>query len=150
MIPFTIYKAKVTGDAKNCFYQDKVTVTDEITFKNAISHDHVMAEYKKNYRSNDNFIQSDCLPFDCDNEHSENSADWVTPFELAMEFPDVAFAVAYSKSHNKAKGNKSARPRFHVYFPIAMTSSKDEYVALKKEVSTLFPYFDDNAMVNRL
>ena len=146
MIPFTLYKANVTGDAKNCFYQGEVRVTDEQSFANAISHDHVMAKYKKNYRSNDNFIESNCMPFDCDNEHSDNDADWVTPLEVSLAFLDVAFAVAYSKSHMKAKGNQSARPRFHVYFPIAMTTSKNEYVTLKKDVADVFPYFDSKAM----
>lgn len=146
MIPFHIYQSNTIGDAKNCYYPNKIEVTDEESFKLAVSHDHVMALYNKNYRSSSNFIQSDCLPFDCDNDHSNNSADWVTPFEVAMEFPDVAFAVSYSKNHMKDKGSLTARPRFHVYFPVGTITSEPEYVALKKQVADSFPYFDSNAL----
>lgn len=146
MIPFHIYQSNTIGDAKNCYYPNKIEVTDEESFKLAVSHDHVMALYNKNYRSSSNFIQSDCLPFDCDNDHSNNSADWVTPFEVAMEFPDVDFAVSYSKNHMKDKGSLTARPRFHVYFPVGTITSEPEYVALKKQVADGFPYFDSNAL----
>lgn len=146
MIPFHIYQSNTIGDAKNCYYPNKIEVTDEESFKLAVSHDHVMALYNKNYRSSSNFIQSDCLPFDCDNDHSNNSSDWVTPFEVAMEFPDVAFTVSYSKNHMKDKGSLTARPRFHVYFPVGTITSEAEYVALKKQVADSFPYFDSNAL----
>ena len=58
-----------------------------------------------------------------------------------------AFLVAsYSKSHMKVKGDKSERPRFHVFFPIEQVSSETEYGALKHMVAESFPYFDDNAL----
>lgn len=63
-----------------------------------------------------------------------------------MQFPDVAFAVSYSRNHNKNKGDKAARPRFHVYFPINPVADKGEYVNLKQQINEAFPYFDDNAM----
>ena len=86
------------------------------------------------------------IPLDCDNHHSENPSDWVTSLDVAMQFPDVAFAVSYSRNHNKVKGDKTARPRFHVYFPIETVADKDEYVNLKQQINEAFPYFDDNAM----
>lgn len=146
MIPFHIYYSNTVGDAKNCHYQNEVEVVDEKSFKTAVSCDHVLALYKKHYRSSSNFLKSDCVPFDCDNDHSNDSADWVTPFEVAMEFPDVAFAVSYSRNHMKAKGNQSQRPRFHVYFPIDAITSEQEYVLLKEQVADQFPYFDKNAL----
>lgn len=92
-------------------------VTDKETLVATVKLDHVMAEYKGNYRKGDNFIQSDVIPLDCDNDHSDNPDDWVAPFEVAMQFPDVTFAVSYSRNNMKDKGGKSARPRFHGYFP---------------------------------
>lgn len=83
---------------------------------------------------------------DCDNDHSDEPSDWVTSLDVAMQFPDVAFAVSYSRNHNKVKGDKAARPRFHVYFPIEPVTDKDEYVNLKQQINEVFPYFDDNAM----
>ena len=111
---FTIYSADVTGNPGNCSYPHKTVVLDEASLKTAISHDYVCAEYKNNYRNGDNFISSDCLPVDCDNDHSENPDDWVTPEDVMQAFPGVTFAVHFSRFNNKEKNGKPARPKFHV------------------------------------
>lgn len=41
-----------------------------------------MAKYKNNYRSNDNFIESECIPMDIDKDHSENPSDWIYTKDL--------------------------------------------------------------------
>ena len=146
MINFTLYTANSVGNSKNSLFPTKAVVTDKASFQQAVQFDHVTAEYKNNYRKGDNFIQSDVIPLDCDNDHSDNPSDWVTSLDVAMQFPDVAFAVSYSRNHNKVKGDKAARPRFHVYFPIEPITDKDEYVSLKQQINEAFPYFDDNAM----
>ena len=69
---FTIYSADVTGNPGNCSYPHKHVVLDEASLKAAVCHDYVCAECKNSYRNGDNFIGSDCLPVDCDNDHSEN------------------------------------------------------------------------------
>ena len=79
---FTIYSADVTGNPGNCSYPHKHVILDEDSLKAAICHDYVCAEYKNSYRNGDNFIGSDCLPVDCDNDHSENPDDWVTPDDI--------------------------------------------------------------------
>ena len=61
----TVYAAKCTGNATNCLYPTKVNLTDEEIARKAFSRDTVFAEYKGNYRSNDNFIRSNVIPFDC-------------------------------------------------------------------------------------
>ena len=146
MINFTLYTANTVGNEKNSLFPTKAVVTDKASLLQAVQFDHVTAEYKNNYRKGDNFIQSDVIPLDCDNDHSDNPSDWITSLDVAMQFPDVAFAVTYSRNHNKVKGEKAARPRFHVYFPITPVTDKDEYVRLKQQINGAFPYFDDNAM----
>ena len=146
MINFTLYTANTVGNEKNSLFPTKAVVTDKASLLQAVQFDHVTAEYKNNYRKSDNFIQSDVIPLDCDNDHSDNPSDWITSLDVAMQFPDVAFAVTYSRNHNKVKGEKAARPRFHVYFPITPVTDKDEYVRLKQQINEAFPYFDDNAM----
>ncbi|MDR0199667.1 MAG: recombinase family protein [Streptococcaceae bacterium] len=146
MTQFTLYTANTIGDQTNTFYPNKVDITDEKSLMRAASSDHVAAEYKGNRRGNDNFMQADCLPLDCDNTHSENSKNWVTPFEVELAFPDVAFAVVYSRNHMKPKDNQTARPRFHVYFPISPIRSASKYAKLKQQVWELFPYFDKAAL----
>lgn len=62
--------ANVSGDPKNCLYPNKVEVMDAAGMKEAVKLDHVCAEYKKNYRNIDNFICTNVIIVDCDNDHS--------------------------------------------------------------------------------
>ena len=143
---FTIYYSDVTGLPSNCNYPHKKEVIDEASLKEAISHDYVCAEYKNSYRSGDNFIGSNCLPVDCDNDHSDNTEDWITPNDVMQAFPNVSFAIHYSRSNNKAKNGKTARPKFHVLFPIDYETDATKYKEIKQKVNLIFPYFDSNAL----
>ena len=143
---FTIYYSDVTGLPSNCSYPHKKEVIDEDSLKEAISHDYVCAEYKNSYRSGDNFIGSNCLPVDCDNDHSDNPEDWITPNDVMQAFPNVSFAIHYSRSNNKAKNGKTARPKFHVLFPINYETNATKYKEIKQKVNLIFPYFDSNAL----
>lgn len=146
MLNFTIYTADCVGNSGNCLYPNKMIVTDKDSFIAATKMDHVTAKYKGNYRSKDNFEFSDCIPLDCDNDHSDNPNEWVTPLDIALEIPGVAFAVSYSRHHNLPKGDKSARPRFHIFFPIEIVSDEQEYADMKRRIADAFPYYDTNAL----
>lgn len=146
MLNFTIYTADCVGNSGNCLYPNKMIVTEKESFIKATKMDHVTAKYKGNYRSKDNFEFSDCIPLDCDNDHSDNPNEWVTPLDIALEIPGVAFAVSYSRHHNLPKGDKSARPRFHIFFPIEIVSDEQEYADMKRRIADAFPYYDTNAL----
>jgi putative DNA primase/helicase len=146
MIEFTLYTANCTGNLTNCLYPNKVVIKDKDSFLEAIKFDHVSAEFKDSYRSNANFLKADNIVFDCDNEHSDDPKDWVTPSDVAMAFPGVPFVVSYSRNHMKQKGNRSPRPRFHVYFMVPVITDQAEYAALKQKVASKFPFFDQNAL----
>ncbi len=143
---FTIYHANATGNPGNCSYPNEVKVTDTQSLKSAVSSDYVCAEYKNNYRNGDNFIGSDCLPVDCDNDHSEDPEDWVTPQDIATAFPGVTFAVHYSRYNMREKNGRPARPKFHVLFPIEFMFDPVAYSDMKKLVNSIFPYFDTQAL----
>ena len=143
---FTLYHSDSRETPANCTYMHKVEVTDKDTLLRAVAHDYVCAEYKDGYRSNDNFLGSDCLPVDCDNDHSDDPEEWVYPSDVANAFPGVAFAVHYSRNHMKMKAGKAARPKFHVFFSIARVTDAGQYSELKKLVNTIFPYFDTKAL----
>ena len=143
---FTIYVAKCIGSLSNSIYPNKHIITDETSMKAAAEFDHVAAEYKNNHRSNSDFISADNIPMDCDNDHSDDPSDWVTPLEVAMAFPGVEFVVVYIRNNILPKNGKSPRPRFHVYFPIPPITDSAEYTALKKRIAAEFPYFDKNAL----
>lgn len=143
---FTLYSADVTGNPGNCSYPHKQVVLDEVNLKAAICHDYVCAEYRNSYRNGENFIGSDCLPVDCDNDHSENPEDWITPEDVMQAFPGVTFAVHYSRFNQREKNGKAARPKFHVLFPIDTVTDAALYSDMKKLVNSIFPYFDTQAL----
>ena len=143
---FTLYTADCVGSLPNSIYPHKCVITDENSMKAAVAFDHVAAEYTNNHRSNTDFLSSDNIPMDCDNDHSDDANDWVTPLEVAMAFPGVEFVVVYSRSNMKPKNGKSLRPRFHVYFPIPLITDAAAYTAIKKRIAAEFPYFDKNAL----
>ena len=141
----TIYDAVTVGSRSNCVYPNPVTVTDADTMRQAAAFDHVCAAYKQNYRSVDNFLKADCLPMDCDNDHSDDPDDWLTPFDVAMDFPGVGMIFVYSRSHMKQKVKRGPRPRFHVYFICTETTNSEIYSSWKDRLIADYPYFDDGA-----
>lgn len=143
---FTLFCSDSLEQPTNCLYPNKIEVYNAETLIKAVSHDYVGAEYKNSYRSNDNFISSDCIIMDIDNNHSENPDEWVTPEKVAEIFKDVSFAVHYSRNNMKPKNNKIPRPKFHVLFPIEAVKNAEEYGSLKDKALILFPYFDRNAL----
>jgi putative DNA primase/helicase len=143
---FTVYSADIIGNPSNCSYPHRHVVLDEVSFKKAVQHDYVCAEYQNNYRSGENFVGSDCLPVDCDNDHTENPEDWIYPSDVAQAFPNVVFAVHYSRHHMKRKNGKAPRPKFHVLFPIDTITDPEEYSNLKKFINAIYPYFDTQAL----
>ena len=143
----TFYTANCRGNAKNSLYPNKRVVDNEDDCMEVMAFDHVCAEFKNCRRSGDNFLSCDVDVMDCDNDHSDNPADWVHPEDLEEKIgKDVAFAVVPSRNHMKPKDGRSARPRFHVYFPHDPVADGDACAALKKAVQQKFPFFDGNAI----
>lgn len=145
MKEFTLYTSTTIGSKSNSVYPNAVLVADIEALRAAVRYDHVCAKYKDNRRSNGNFEASDCVTMDCDNDHSENPAEWKTPDDVAAAFPQAAFMIAYSRNHMKEKNGKPARPKFHVYFPIKAVTDAKQYVAIKENLLREFPWFDANA-----
>lgn len=143
---FTIYTADCTGNEKNTLYPNQRVITCEGDLKKSITADHVCALYKNNIRSDSNFMVSDVVPMDCDNDHSDNPDEWITPEFLADNLTDVAFAITYSRHHMMPKGNKSARPRFHVFFPTAPCNDAHTHKAIKAKIYKELSFFDGNAL----
>ncbi len=144
--PIIVYTADCIGNAANCLYPNKIEITDEASARRAFAKDLVCARYKNNYRGIDNFELSNALPGDCDNEHSDDPKDWVTPEDVADLFADVPHVIHYSRHHMKQKGIKGPRPRFHVVLLIDPETDANRYAALKRRLQEVFPFFDTNAL----
>ena len=143
----TFYTANCRGNAKNSLYPNKRVVDNEDDCMEVMAFDHVCAEFKSCRRSGDHFLSCDVDVMDCDNDHSDDPADWVHPEDLEEKIgKDVAYAVVPSRNNIKPKDGRSARPRFHVYFPHDPISDGDACAALKKAIQQKFPFFDGNAI----
>ena len=142
----TVFAANCRGNPTNCLYPHRIEITDAASAAKAFSRDIVCAEYRNNYRSVENFLIANALPMDCDNDHSNDPAQWITAEDIDTFFLDVAYFIHYSRHHMKPKGDLSSRPRFHVVFLIDPTSDPGAYVQLKQRVAEIFPFFDSGAM----
>ena len=142
----TLFKSDKVGDKTNCRYPTRVEVTNEQEMKDAVAFDHVCAEYTNNYRSASNFVSSNVIVMDCDNDHSEDPADWITEDKLKDLFPGVCFVAVPSRHHMVAKDGKAARPKYHVYFTIKEITEADKYAALKAAIYKAYDFFDSNAL----
>ena len=130
----------------NTTYEVRAEISSREALAKAVQFDHISGQFKDNKRADANFISADCVMMDCDNDHSDNPKDWLTPEKLSIRLEDVEFATVYSKSHEKVKGNLSARPRFHVYFPLSATVNKSSRIReLKAKLCMLIPEFDKAA-----
>lgn len=142
----TIFSASCVGNAANTIYPNKAVITNKDDMISVIARDHVCAEFKKAHRSIDDFISSDVEVMDCDNDHSDNPKDWITPEKYEELFPDASYIIVPSRNDGKVKGNKSARPRHHVYFPHEPITVADEVAGIKTRLQEIAPFFDDNAL----
>ncbi len=143
---FTLFTARCTGNPKNCEYPDRREATDAESLAEAVQKDYVCGEFKGGYRSKDAFIGCDCLMMDCDNDHSENPEDWITPEKFAAENPDLSFAAVPSRNNMKEKNGKAARPRHHYFFECGGDKDAEGVAELKKRIQERWPFFDANAL----
>lgn len=135
MLDFTIYRADVVGSSGNCLYPNKFIVSDKDSLIDAITMDHVTAKYKGNYRSKDNFEFSDCIPLDCDNDHSDKPEDWITPEILDDgKLADVSFVTVPSRHNMLPKDGKSA-DLDSIYLQKSVNARTRNYIAASKKQS---------------
>lgn len=142
----TISVADCAGNAKNVLYPQQVEVTNADQLRAAVAHDHVCGVFKDNRRSVKNFQGANVLVMDCDNDHSDVPAEWVTPSKIDNLFSGLSYALVPSCHDGKLKDGKTARPRFHIYFPIADIEDAQRYSNLKVGIHDRYRFFDGNAV----
>ena len=143
---FVIYTANCTGNAANCEYPHKVDVDNPNVVQEAVKKDHVCACYKDNRRSKENFIASNVIVMDIDNDHTNNEQEYITKEKMDELFPDINYCLVPSRNHMLQKGNLPAAPRFHVMFPVEMITDANVYANLKERLAKIYPFFDNNAL----
>lgn len=141
-----IHCSNAYQNAQNCLYPHNAVAENAEAFEKLVRNDHVFFDFKDGYRSIKNFLGANVAALDCDNDHSDNGADWLTLRKLTEIFGEVRFVAYTSRNHMKQKGSRSPRPRFHILFPIERISSAEEYAALLKRVQHYLPVFDEKAL----
>ena len=125
-----IHTATCTQNAQNTKYPVCSEITCLADLLKAVERDHVAPKMKFSLRSNDNFLEADCVMLDLDNSHSEDPSDWKTIDDIADTFPDVPFYYVQSRNHMKEKVKTgkdgsvirfAPRPKYHIYFPLSRT-----------------------------
>lgn len=104
----TLFCATVQGQQNNNHYPNSQVITSAADLKAAVVWDHVAAGYTGGNRVNKNFVTSNCVVMDVDNDHTDNPDEWVASDDLAALFPGVMFATATSRNHMLPKGALSA------------------------------------------
>lgn len=141
-----VYYGNCCGNAKICLYSHKGIAKSADEFKAFLKYDHTFIQFKGNYRSEENFIKANAVVFDCDNEFSDVSSEWVKLESIKDIFKNVKCIIYTSRNHMKKKGNKSPRPRFHVIFPVEPIVTASSFCEITVKVCQLYPFFDDNAI----
>ena len=147
LAPFTLsYAEGITQDEHNNFYAHEATILSLTELLAVARYDHVAGTFQNAHRSIDDFINADCIIMDCDNNKADNTELHLTPQLLAERLPNVPFFTVYSRNHMKDKGTLSARPRFHVYFPLSKAYTQAAHVAaIKQALLQIVPEFDAGA-----
>lgn len=147
---FRMFLANCTGNAQNNTYRESVTITNAKDLAAACQKDHVCAAFHNCHRKNENYIRGYAFAADCDNDFTEDPTKWITPETVAERLPGVAFYAVKSRNCDKVKhpgkqNEKSARPRYHYYFPLIVPVEGFEAARQLTDLFLyMFPMFDDN------
>ena len=151
-IGFDLYLAKVTGAPQNTLYPIRMKIENEAGLAVACCKDHVSAEFKDFRRSTEGFISSNVILGDCDNDGSDDPQEWTAPEDVAKALPGVAFYAVPSRHCMKVKhqgepGEKSARPRWHYYWPIYQSiNDPTQFSDIQRRILEVLPSFDPGGM----
>lgn len=138
----SIFTADCVGNAKNCMYPHEKEITNAAQLATALTRDHTCGHF----RSIGNFIGSDVIVMDFDNDGSDDPEDWKTPQMIADMMPDVSLVITPSRHNMIPKDGKAPRPKGHVYFPIEYMEDAEKYAAIKRGIQEKYPFFDGNAL----
>lgn len=161
--PFHLSLANSCGEIANNF-KNRIKVNNQVEMKNAVKWDHVCSKLKDNYRKADNFVSTDCLYTDVDNDNTknettmeywDNSENQMTIEKFTEQFKAFEFVLYTSRNHRKEKKTtkkkdgieteviRLPRDKFHVLFPIGQfIDDSDRLVQHLTILTETFPFFD--------
>ena len=142
-------------EPQNTFYPNRNEIdTKEKIDPSIFAHDYVGGEFKDHTRSGLNFVKTDCLLIDIDNDHSENPSEWFDKDDVENVLKGVPHVIHYSRNHmadkqvKKDNGTiviKPRRPKMHILIAINETDKKEEYDKLINRLEKYLPIIDKKA-----
>ena len=110
-----------TGGTTNTSFATEPT---DITTRNAgefFRYDHTPIKFTDGHAIGDNFEYALAILLDIDNSHSDNANDWIDrdDMEKLLQEHGLNYWIVASRNHWLSKDGGAARPKFHVYFPLA-------------------------------
>ena len=96
----TFYGSDVREDPANTKYPHEFNI-DTKSGKydpSMFIHDYVGPLFKDS-RSGDNFVKSNCLLIDIDNDHSDNPSEWFDKDDVENVIKGVPHIIHYSRNH---------------------------------------------------
>lgn len=94
----TLSVSSLKGSRGNTRYEERRVIRSREELLDAVQQDHVCGVFRNNRRSIDGFLEADVLMLDCDNEQSEETADWITLEQAAKIFSEFNFALVPSRA----------------------------------------------------
>ena len=150
----TFYGSDVREEPQNTSYPHKYQIDTKTGEYNPsmFMFDYVGPTFKDS-RSGDNFVKSDCLLIDIDNDHSDTPSEWFDKDDIENVIKGVPHIIHYSRNHmlDKPKKNKNGvttikqkRPKMHIILAANITS-KEEYDKLIDRLMKYLPIIDPRA-----
>lgn len=133
-------------------YPEEHEVRSADQLREVIRFDYMPARCKDNRRAGKNFVSTDCIIADIDNNHSEDPAKWFDVDAVKAIFPDVELYLTPSRNHMRQKREKqtgrilAARPKLHLLFPVNPISDPAAVKRIMHGIIRRFPGAADEAV----
>jgi hypothetical protein len=127
-------QALLVGGLRNTAFSVTPTEITEANASEVFRYDHTPILFKEGHSLGENFEHAVAIPFDIDNSHSDNPADWVTPDDIARKLKELGinYLIVASRNHLLPKEGKSPRPKFHVYMRLSMELTQKTKMAIPR------------------
>ena len=150
----TFYGSDVRDDPANTKYPHEFNIDTKVGKfdPSMFTHDYVGPLFNGS-RAGVNFVKSNCLLIDIDNDHSDNPSEWFDKDDLENVIKGVPHIIHYSRNHmvDKPKKNKNGvvtikqkRPKMHIIIA-ANIKSKEDYDNLITRLMKYLPIIDPRA-----
>ena len=151
-----IHTSNGRGNEKCTTYPNEVAIDTTKPIDSSIfTKDYIGPLCKKGHRSKDDFVKTNCILIDIDNDHSEKPGEWFSVEDVTNLLQSVPYIIHYSRNHMVDKPSvkkngtmivKPKRPKFHLVIGADEMTNGDDVTALMERMFKHFPFIDKRAL----